>query len=230
MQTKNQLEKYVQSFLILLGTGVCFYLIFKLFHEPIEKKSSTGFLFFEMILGMVLIFVPNLFKKFFKIEIPSFIAVFYWLFLALAVFIGTGLQVIARIFYWDKILHLGSSMLLVAVGYGLLSFFLDGKLTEPLTPFFYILFGLSFGLMCGVVWEFYEFICDSLLGMNLQRFAGNGHDLLGRAALMDTMGDLWINALGAVLFSIPCYIKGKKDPGFFQKLAFKKTKKTTERS
>ena len=58
--------------------------------------------------------------------------------------------------------------------------------------------GFAFAGLCGIFWEFWEFICDSVGGMNLQRYATlDGTPFIGREALMDTMGDLLTNTIGA---------------------------------
>ncbi|MFC0234226.1 hypothetical protein ACFFIF_09515 [Vagococcus entomophilus] len=184
--------------------------------------TQDYFLFFEMLLGMGTLFVPILFTKLTRITIPTFTKFFYWLFLIFSIFIGTGLQVIAKVSFWDKILHLSSAMLLVAVGYGIIGYLLPKNLKPELSPLCYLLFGLTFGLTCGIFWEFYEFACDGLLGMNLQRYANHGKELIGRAALMDTMGDLITNTCGAFLFSLYSYFKSKNNVAFFQQFKFER--------
>ena len=69
-----------------------------------------------------------------------------------------------------------------------------------LSPLFVALFSFCFAVTLGVVWEFYEFTFDGLLGLNMQKFAlENGTQLIGRAALTDTMIDLFVDAVGALL-------------------------------
>ena len=81
----------------------------------------------------------------------------------------------------------------------------------------------AFAVFCGVLWEFYEFTCDSF-GMNLQRYMKAGHLLLGRAALLDTMGDLLADFIGAVIFAVILGVQLKKDAGFMEQFYFKKIK------
>ncbi len=61
---------------------------------------------------------------------------------------------------------------------------------------------MGFALLACVVssGSFWEFICDSVGGMNLQRYALDGTPS-GREALMDTMGDL-TNTIGAALMGV----------------------------
>lgn len=225
-QREWSLEKIVFTFLFLFGIFVCLFVGWQMITaETSEIRGLKSFLLFEMIIGMGTIFVPFIFTYLTKIRIPAFTKVFYWIFIFMAVFVGTGLGMISRISFWDKLLHFGSAMMLVAVGLGLIGYFIAGKLPQILSPVYYLIFGFSFAIMGGVLWEFYEFSCDSLLGMNLQRFqTESGKDLIGRAALMDTMGDLWINAAGALIFLTFCLIRITKDPQFFRDLSFHKKK------
>ena len=79
------------------------------------------------------------------------------------------------------------------------------------SPWLFLLFGFAFAGLCGVFWEFWEFLCDQFLGMNLQRFAASDGTLfVGRAALMDTMGDLLTNTIGAALMGLFAWSQSKK--------------------
>ena len=50
----------------------------------------------------------------------------------------------------------------------------------------------------GLVWEIYEYSFDGILGLNMQKFRlEDGTELIGRAALCDTMDDFIVDALGA---------------------------------
>ena len=81
-------------------------------------------------------------------------------------------------------------MLLTAVGYGIAGFLLKKTKTPMFPRGYFLLFGFAFAGLCGVFWEFWEFICDSLGNMNLQRYNMSNYQpsFIGRAALMDTMG------------------------------------------
>ena len=75
-----------------------------------------------------------------------------------------------------------------------------------LSPGFVAFFAFCFALACGAVWEIYEYLMDGLLHMNMQHFAvEDGTPLLGRAALLDTMKDLIVDALGALVIAVIGY-------------------------
>ena len=52
------------------------------------------------------------------------------------------------------------------------------------------LFSFSFAIAIGVVWEIFEFFMDISFGLNMQK-----------SGLIDTMGDLIVDSLGALLAS-----------------------------
>lgn len=61
----------------------------------------------------------------------------------------------------------------------------------------------------------------------MQKFAlENGSNLLGRAALMDTMKDLIVDSLGALAMSILGYISIKYKKGWLDKLLITEQKES----
>ena len=62
------------------------------------------------------------------------------------------------------------------------------------------IFAFCFALAVGTIWEIYEFACDGLLSLNMQKFAlEDGTLLIGREALQDTMEDLIVDAVSALV-------------------------------
>lgn len=171
---------------LLIFGALC--LIYNIFEFVIGKYSTKQGVIFviECLAGIALIFLPEIIEKLFKIVLPEKIIYFYWFFLVISVFLGTSLHMISIISFWDKILHTVSPMVLTAMGYGLLGFFMKDADISKTSPWLFLLFGFAFAGVCGVFWEFWEFLCDTVADMNLQRYATSAGELLvGRAALMD---------------------------------------------
>lgn len=62
-----------------------------------------------------------------------------------------------------------------------------------------------------MVWEIYEFLADGLLGTNMQKFIlVDSTVLIGRKALNDTMKDLIVDALSALIITVIGYYTIKK--------------------
>ena len=218
----NKTMKKIQLALVAFGVFVVCYNLY----EFITKKYSTtqGVTFIiESLAGILLIFLPQIVRKIAKLYVPDAIVLFYWFFLFISVFLGTGMHLISIISFWDKILHFVSPMLLTAVGYGIAGFLLKKTKYADVSPWLFLLFGFAFAGLCGVFWEFWEFICDSLGNMNLQRYnMSNGQPFIGRAALMDTMGDLFTNTLGAFVMGVYTYIRSKGNPEYLENYAIKR--------
>ena len=97
--------------------------------------------------------------------------------------------------------------MLGALGFVLVNLLNDApNVKMSLSPGFVAFFAFCFALACGAVWEIYEYLMDGLLHMNMQHFAvEDGTPLLGRAALLDTMKDLIVDALGALVIAVIGY-------------------------
>lgn len=204
----------IQRYLLIFGLITIIYNLICIFNQKLSIKNGTTIIF-EGLLGILCLFLPNLLMKLLKIYFPSTLKFIYFLFIFISVFLGTCLHFISKISHYDKLLHVTSPILFTLIGYGLLASFLP-KNKQPLSPWLFLIFGMAFAEMCGVFWEFWEFGCDQLLGMNLQRFAlSEGIPLIGRQALIDTMDDLFANTLGAMLTLLYAFFKSKNNQKFF---------------
>ena len=115
--------------------------------------------------------------------------------------------------HWDTILHAFSGAMLGALGFSLVSILNGSKrLRLKLSPFFIALFAFCFALAAGSVWEIYEYTFDGLLTLNMQKYAlEDGTLLVGREALRDTMKDIIVDALSALIISILGFFTIKRD-------------------
>lgn len=196
-------------------------LIFSLKDLLVASDKGDPFLtVVEIIAGILLGYLPVFIARRFKIELPQQLFLFFVVFLFGSIYLGT-----LRHFYslplWDKMLHLVSSSLEVCLGLALFGFLVSPEAQNHISRSFVILYAFCFSVFCGVLWEFYEFTCDSF-GMNLQRYLIHGQPKVGRDALMDTMGDLIADVVGALIFCLYLYFKFRKQPASLQNFFFKK--------
>lgn len=217
--------KNVQIALVAFGVFVAGYNIFEFMTQKYSTTQGITFII-ESLAGILLIYLPQIIRKLFKIHVPDAIILFYWFFLFISVFLGTGMHLISIISFWDKILHAVSPMVLTALGYGLIGYLMKDAPIAKSSPWLFLLFGFAFAGLCGVFWEFWEFLCDQFLGMNLQRFAASDGTLfVGREALMDTMGDLLTNTIGAFLMGLFAWLQSRKNPDYFESYRLEKLDK-----
>lgn len=166
-------------------------------------RSDYVLMFIQCLLGLGVLSLPSMMARKWKFSIPNFIYIMYYIFLYCAIFLGEVLNFYYVIPHWDIILHFFSGAMLGALGFILVNQLNDSEMIRvSLSPFFVALFAFCFALSCGAVWEVYEFVFDGLLGLNMQKFiTASGEVLTGHAALHDTMTDIIVDALSALLIA-----------------------------
>lgn len=118
-----------------------------------------------------------------------------------SLFLGEVRGYYVRFWWWDVLLHTFSGFLLGIVGF-LLVHVLNEKeeIGLHMNPGFVAFFAFLFAVGVGALWEVFEFAMDQLFGMNMQKA------MLGDpAGLTDTMWDLIVDTLGALVISVLGY-------------------------
>jgi len=117
--------------------------------------------------------------------------------------------------------------MLGALGFSLISILNNTKEIDlELSPFFISLFAFCFAVAAGAIWEIYEFSVDSLLTLNMQKYMlEDGTPLIGQEALADTMKDLIVDAISALVISTAGYIVNKIGDSKEKKATFLPSKK-----
>lgn len=170
----------------------------------------------QCLLGIVTIHVPMLFSRQFKVELPTALYVMYIVFLYAAIFLGEVRSYYYKFPSWDNILHTFSSIMTGCLGFMLVALLNRSERAKlNLSPFFVAMFAFCFSLTVGTVWEIYEFLSDAILKTNMQKFmTAEGVILSGHEAIVDTMHDFMIDALGALIASIAGYFSLRSGKGW----------------
>ncbi len=188
---------------------------------PYERiKSDYVLMLLQCILGVIAMFLPSFLLKKLKIQIPSYMLLFYVIFLYSAIYLGEVRSFYYNVPHWDTILHTFSGVMLGALGFSFVTI-LNRTESIPLnlSPLFVAVFSFCFAVTLGVIWEVYEFSADGLINTNMQKFAlESGENLIGRNALADTMKDLIVDSIGAFVMSAIGYISLKYKKGWVEKL------------
>lgn len=179
-----------------------------------HTKSDYVLMLLQCVMGLVVMTIPSMVEKKWKIDIPNYTAITYYIFLYCSIYLGDVRNFYYIIPHWDTILHCFSGAMLGALGFTLVRILNDSERVHVvLSPIFICLFALCFAVTSGVVWECYEFFGDSLFGLNMQKFRlVDGTLLIGQDALNDTMIDLIVDSLGALVVVLGGYasMKGKE--------------------
>ncbi len=191
------------SFILLTG-----YEFVRLIQTMGTEKQAEHFLRLVQVgFGLVALLFPSLLRKHTRILLPQRITFIYAVFLYLALLLGSLGGFYDTVAEWDTIQHALSSALFGVLGFSVIANLQEGGVERlNLTPVLSSLFSFCLATTIGVLWEFYEFFADSVMGQNTQRTATiDGVPLIGQAALLDTMGDLIVNCTAAAIVAILGY-------------------------
>jgi len=149
----------------------------------------------ETLIILSITFLPIVLHARFQVKIPHEFETLAILFVCLSLFFGEVLDFYNRYWWWDIVLHTSSGFLLGITGF-LLVYVLneDEAIDLDLTPGFISMFAFMFAMGLGALWEIFEYTMDELFGLNMQK-----------SGLRDTMWDLIVDAIGALLISLMGY-------------------------
>lgn len=159
------------------------------------QRWFTAFLT-VMIIAVTLF--PLLFERRFRIYIPPEFQLSAIAFVFASLFLGEIREYYTRFWWWDIALHTLSGFLLGILGFLLVHVLNQTeKIGMHLKPGFVAFFSFMFALGVGALWEIFEFAMDSFFGMNMQK------PMFGDpSGLTDTMWDLIVDSLGALIISL----------------------------
>lgn len=115
--------------------------------------------------------------------------------------------------WWDLMLHLASGFIAGIFGFVMVYVLNENdEIGMHMKPGFVAFFAFLFSLGLGVMWELFEYIMDEMLGMNMTK-----------SGLDDTMQDLFVALIGALVMSLIgyVYLKRKKPTRFFERWVYK---------
>lgn len=148
--------------------------------------------------GIILVtLLPLLFRRALQVYIPPQFQLLAIGFVFASLFLGEMRDYYTRFWWWDMALHATSGVLLGIVGFLLVHLLNEtDDIGVRMKPGFVAFFAFCFAVTIGTLWEIFEFTMDATLGMNMQK------PMLGDpSGLTDTMWDLIVDALGALLIS-----------------------------
>ncbi|NIJ15412.1 hypothetical protein [Sphingobium vermicomposti] len=141
---------------------------------------------------------PVVLKGRFPVQIPSEIQILAIVFGFATLFLGEVRDYYERFWWWDLTLHATAGLLLGLQGF-MTVYILneDCHVDLHMRPAFLAIFAFCFSQAIGAIWEIFEFTMDQVFGLTMQK------PMLGDpSGLTDTMWDLIVNAIGALVISV----------------------------
>lgn len=198
---------------------------------------------FLCVLSLILMILPSVFEHKFAVELPATLEIIILLFIFAAEILGEINSFYVRVPHWDTILHTMNGFLCAAIGFSLVDLLnRTDRFSLKLSSVYLAAVAFCFSMTVGVMWEFFEYGADVLLGLDMQKDTvvdfvnsvaldetrtntvislGGIKDVTviyedGTSAslgvggyldigLHDTMKDLIVNFIGAVIFSVIGY-------------------------
>ncbi len=184
-----------------------------------RSKSDYVLMLAQCVLGIFAMLLPGLLEHRIHLVIPSKMVILYALFLYGAIYLGEVRSFYYAIPYWDNILHFFSGSMLSALGFSFIVLLnKTDRIPVNLSPIFISAFAFCFAVTLGAVWEIYEYAMDGFMGLNMQKFAlANGTQLIGHAAISDTMEDIIVDCISAFTISAIGYLSCKYKKGWIER-------------
>ena len=159
------------------------------------QRWFTGFF---TVLIVLVTFLPVLLERRFRIHIPPEMQLLAITFVFASLFLGEVRDYYNRFWWWDIALHTSSGFLLGILGFLLVHVLNEAERVQVhMKAGFVAFFAFLFALGVGALWEIFEFTMDQLFGTTMQK------PMLGDpSGLTDTMWDLIVDALGALVISV----------------------------
>jgi hypothetical protein len=170
----------------------------------ISVYETSWEIMFISVVALLAIRLPSILARNIRIHLPIEFEVIIALFIYSSLILGE-FGFYARFWWWDLVLHAFAGLALGFIGFLVIySIFKHKRLT--MSPGLIAWFSFFFAVSLGVVWEMFEFTMDATFGLNMQKGLG------------DTMWDLIVNTLGAIVASVAgyYYLRRKLKGGIFE--------------
>jgi hypothetical protein len=182
--------------------------------------SEITFRSLQYVAMILIMQLPRMLMRRFSVEVPWLLSALIVLFCFSSLVLGDGLDLYGRIPWWDKLLHAESGVLLSMIALWLIHVIMAEKDKYIyFNKYFLCLFLVLFSLGLGACWEIIEYTYDDLMDTNSQQFmasttgsiiTADDVPLCGHDALRDSMQDLILDLLGALLVATYGFFRHNK--------------------
>lgn len=162
---KMELREHRSSFMVyfILRLLVIVMMVLQIFNRNYENV-------FLCILTLLLLIVPSFVQVTLKVELPTTLEIIILVFIFAAEILGEISEFYLVFPLCDTVLHTLNGFLAAAIGFSLVDLLnRSEKLTFKLSPLFMAIVAFCFSMTIGVMWEFFEFGMDQILGFDMQK-------------------------------------------------------------
>ena len=121
-------------------------------------------------MALFLMILPSIVSRRLKVVLPSTLEIIILLFIFAAEVLGEINSFYMRVPHWDTMLHTINGFLCAAIGFCLVDM-MNREERFKLSPLYLAIVSFCFSMTVGVIWEFFEFGADQLLGLDMQKDA-----------------------------------------------------------
>ncbi len=225
---KHPLKQYnyvIRTIRVLLIMSVLINLVLIIFElltnhvvtqkEIIAEVSQRIEQQFWALLTFVLTFLPDYIERRRHIHLPHILEIVIVIFIYAGIFLSARFGLYYHVFWWDDFLHTLSGVIIGFLGF-IVMYKINGKYSMDISPLLVAVFAFTFAVTMGVFWEMFEFAMDVVFGTAMQKWDLPGTTILiGKpyqgSGLRDTMSDLIVDSVGALLTSVLCYFLYKNE-------------------
>jgi len=221
-EKRNYIIRAIRLLLIISVLVNFVFIVLPLFNDNLITKeeivtevSKRIELVFLALVTLILTFLPDYIEKYQNIHIPNVLETVIVVFIFAGIFLSARFELYYVAFWWDDVLHALSGVIIGFIGF-IAIYKINGKYSMNISPLLVAVFSFTFAITIGVIWEIFEFVMDVFLGTTLQSWdLPDTEIMMGKSfqgsGLRDTMSDLIVNSMGALLTSFICYFLYKNE-------------------
>ncbi|MSS75156.1 hypothetical protein EXS73_03005 [Candidatus Pacearchaeota archaeon] len=181
----------LEKFYYVLLWFVRITLVLALYRSIISENWYVGSI---VVCTLILTFLAVFIERRYTLDIPIEFEIGFIFLVYGSIFLGELRGYYATFWWWDLALHTLTGAMIGLVGF-LALVVLSRRKNLNAAPGMIALFAFSLAAASGGIWEIFEFCMDQAFGLNMQK-----------SGLVDTMGDMMVNNLGALFSSLIGYI------------------------
>lgn len=160
-----ELREHKSSFIVYFTLRLL--VIIMLILQLLNRNYENVFL---CVLTLLLLVIPSLIQITFRVELPTTLEIIILIFIFAAEILGEISEFYLMFPFWDVVLHTLNGFLAAAIGFSLVDLLnRSERVVFHLSPLFTAIVAFCFSMTIGVVWEFFEFGMDQIVGYDMQK-------------------------------------------------------------